>query len=223
MTKAIILLSGGLDSTVILALALAQGKTCYAISFNYGQRHLIELEAAKKITTYYQVTHKIIHIDPSAFGMSSLVSNNNSNSSHLKMPENRSPAEIEQQGIPNTYVPARNTLFLAYALGQCELEKAQEIHFGPNKMDYTGYADCRPAYLEVFQTLMNLATKQAIEGSPPRLVIPLLHWDKTEIIRQGLALKAPLNMTLSCYNPQKSKPCEQCDACVLRRDGFSKL
>ena len=221
MTKAIILLSGGLDSTVVLALALSQGRTCNVISFDYGQRHIVELESAKKIAAYYKVDHKIIKIDPSAFGMSSLMADK-THTSHLKIPENRTLEEMTLQGIPNTYVPARNTLFLAYALGQCELQNAQEIHFGSNKMDYAGYADCRPVFLEAFQSLMKYATKQSIEGAPPRLIVPLIEWDKTEIIRQGLALNAPLEMTLSCYNPQEFHPCERCDACILRKDGFSR-
>jgi 7-cyano-7-deazaguanine synthase len=217
MTKAIILLSGGLDSTIILALALAQKKTCYALSFDYGQRHLVELEAAKAIAHYYQVPHQIIKIESSAFGQSSLVSN-------LTVPHNHVVENISRQGIQNTYVPARNTLFLAYAVGQAELHQAQEIHFGPNKLDDSCYVDCRPAYIQTFQSLINIATKQAVEGAPPKLVTPLINWDKAEIIRQGLALKVPLDLTISCYNPISLRlVCQQCDACLLREDGFRKV
>ena len=222
MEKAIVLLSGGLDSTVVLALALAQGKTCHALSFDYGQRHLVELEAAKKITAMYQIPHKIIKIDPSAFGKSSLTARHTSDPVDLKIPENRNLKEIEEQGIPNTYVPARNTLFLAYALGQCEIEEAQEIHFGPNKMDFSGYADCRPAFLQAFQSLINFATKQSVEGSAPRLITPLIELNKAEIIRKGFALNAPLHLTISCYNPQGSEACLRCDACILREQGFKE-
>ncbi len=213
MPKAIILLSGGLDSTVILALALAQGRQCFALSFDYAQRHHEELKCAQKIAGYYDIPHRIISIDSLAFGQSSLVSD-------LEAPYLRTPEQIATQGTPNTYVPARNTLFLAYALGQCELLQANEIHFGANCLDGP-YPDCRPAYLEAFQQLICLATKQAVENRPPQLITPLLHWDKSEIIRQGLALKAPLELTLSCYRPLISDlPCQTCDACTLRNEGF---
>lgn len=216
MAKAIVLLSGGVDSTVVLAMAQAQGKCCYLLSFDYNQRHAIELESAKAVASHYGLPHKIIRIDPCAFGKSSLVSD-------LEIPHKRSIAEINRQGIPSTYVPARNTLFLAYALGQCELYDAQEIHFGPNKIDHACYPDCRPAYLQAFQSIMNVATKQAIEGNAPKLVTPLKELDKTAIIKLGISLGAPLNLTWSCYDPLNScKPCEACDACVLRQDGFAK-
>lgn len=216
MTKAIILLSGGLDSTVVLALAIAEGKTCHAVSFDYGQKHAIELESAKKIAEHYKVPHTVIRIDSSIFGLSSLVS-------ELAVPQSRTLEQINTTGTPSTYVPARNTLFLTYALALCEVHDAQEIHYGPNRLDATGYSDCRPAYVEAFQLLINLATKQSVEGHPPRLVTPLIMWDKKQIIEQGMRLKAPLDMTWSCYNPVKSHPCEVCDACILRADGFANM
>ena len=217
MKKAIIIFSGGLDSTgVVLAMALANGRNCHALSFDYGQKHLIELKAAKKIADFYQISHQIIRLDPSAFSASSLVSD-------LKVPQGRSSTQMIQEGIPSTYVPARNTLFLAYALCQCELRQADEIHFGPNKLDSPCYPDCHPSYLSAFQKVIDLATKQAVEGSPPQLIIPLLNLTKKEIVREGMLLNAPLEFTWSCYSPTAEKhPCLQCDACILRLEGFEQ-
>jgi 7-cyano-7-deazaguanine synthase len=215
--KAIILFSGGLDSTVMLALALKTGRECIAISFDYGQRHRVELEHAAQIAQYYQVQHRIIKIDLSVFSSSSLLSD-------VSVPKNRSFTEINSGGIPSTYVPARNLLFLAYAMGQAELYGAQEIYMGPNAMDARPYPDCRPVFLEAFQQVMNVATKQAVEGAPPRLVTPLLHWDKEEIVRQGRVLGVPLNKTFSCYSPTPlGEPCQVCDACTLRKSAFDRL
>ena len=215
--KAIILLSGGIDSTLALALAQSQGRECYAVSFNYGQRHRIELRSALAIAKHYKISHKIIKIDPSSFaGSSALVSND-------KIPQNRTTNQIENGGIPSTYVPARNTLFLAYALAQAEIIDAQEIYLGANAMDYKAYPDCRPEYHKAFQGMMNLATKQAVEGMAPRLMTPLVQWDKEEIIRQAQALNVPFEKTLSCYNPSaRGHHCGSCDACMLRREGFAK-
>lgn len=216
MTKAVILLSGGIDSTVVLALAKSQGIDCFALSFNYGQRHIAELGRAKKIAAYYQVPHQVIFIDPHSFQGSSLTGT-------LQAPINRSFKQMQDEGIPNTYVPARNTLFLAYALGHCENLNADEIHFGPNKTDARGYPDCRPEYLQAFEKLMQLATKQAVSGQKLRLVTPLLNLGKDEIIHLGLKLKAPLDQTLSCYCPLPDEtPCRQCDACLLRQKGFEE-
>lgn len=217
MVKAVILLSGGLDSTVILAMALHQKRECYAIGFDYGQRHCVELEHAQKIAKYYAVDFRILRIDSSIFKSSSLVSN-------LAVPKNRTTEEITRSKIPNTYVPARNTLFLAYAMGQAELLQAEEIYAGPNAMDAVPYPDCTPAFIQAFQNVLNVATKQAIEGNAPRLLTPLIQWDKAEIIRQGMKVKAPLHMTFSCYDPILSKePCKQCDACILRAEGFRQV
>lgn len=214
--KAVILLSGGLDSCVILAMALEKGRECHAISFDYGQRHKIELESAKAITKYYQVSHRIIQIDPTTFSNSALVSGSS-------IPKNRTSQEIAKGGIPNTYVPARNTLFLAYALGQAEILEAQEIYAGPNALDSLPYPDCRPQFIESFQALINVATKQAIEGNPPRLLTPLIDWDKAKIIKHGLMIHAPLELTMSCYDPSpQGKICSVCDACILREEGFKQ-
>lgn len=215
MTKAIVLLSGGLDSAVLLALALKQGRECYALSFDYGQRHRIELEYAQKIALHYNVSQRIIHIDSSVFKSSSLVSD-------ISVPRNRSKEEIASGKIPNTYVPARNTLFLAYAMGQAEMLNAQEIYAGPNALDAGPYPDCTPAFIQAFQGVLNVATKQAVEGTSPRLLTPLINWDKAEIIRQGMALNVPLHMTFSCYDPLPTKePCGVCDACILRAGAFA--
>jgi 7-cyano-7-deazaguanine synthase len=212
---AIVLLSGGLDSTVSLAIALKNGRKCHALGFDYGQRHRVELEYAQKIADYYGVPYRIICIDSSLFETSSLVSD-------LSVPKNRSKEQIFSGKIPNTYVPARNTLFLAYAMGQAELLNAQEIYAGPNALDAC-YPDCKPAFLQAFQAVLNVATKQAAEGSPPQLITPLVLWDKAEIIRQGRALGIPFHMTFSCYDPLPTKEaCGVCDACVLRADGFAK-
>lgn len=219
MVRAIILLSGGLDSTVILAQALNLGRECYAIGFNYGQRHVIELEHAKKIAAHYRIPFKIFHLDSTIFKSSALIS------SEGILPKERTPQEISSQkasNIPSSYVPARNTLFLAYAMGQAELLNAEEIYAGPNALDAVPYPDCRPAFIQAFQGILNVATKQAVEGNPPKLLTPLIHWNKVEIIRQGFLLEAPLHMTFSCYDPINSKdPCKLCDACVLRADGFA--
>lgn len=215
MVKAVVLFSGGLDSTVILALALSKGRECLALGFDYGQRHLVELEHAQKIAHHYQVEFRIISINSTMFKTSSLVSS-------LPVSKHRSMDEISKK-IPNTYVPARNTIFLAYAMGQAELINAQEIYTGANALDAVPYPDCSPAFIEAFQAVLNVATKQAMEIQAPKLLAPLLHCDKVEIIRQGRLLNAPLEMSFSCYDPLATKEaCGVCDACILRADGFSK-
>ena len=208
--KSLILLSGGLDSTVALAIALADGRECYTLSFDYGQRHKVELESAKAIAAHYCVPNQIICIDPTPFSKSSLVNLT------LKVPQNRSAHDIVVSQIPNTYVPGRNTLFLAYALSIAEALEAQEIVIGANAMDASPYPDCRPAYFTAFQGLANVATKQAVENSGPKIAAPLLFWDKAQIVKKGKALNAPLEMTFSCYSPSNNEPCGGCDACVLR-------
>lgn len=212
--KAIVLLSGGLDSTVILAMALQQGRECFALSFDYGQRHRVELNSAAAVAAYYHIPLHIISIDPTSFAQSSLVSS-------IAMPKGRTMEEIGSGGIPNTYVPARNTLFLAYALGQAEILNAQEIYVGINAMDSLPYPDCRPEFVQAFQAVINTATKQSVEGNAPQLITPLIHWNKHEIVKQGLAHKAPLHLTFSCYDPmEEGRPCHSCDACILRDQAF---
>lgn len=207
--KAIILFSGGVDSTVMLAKALSEGKICIPISFEYGQKHAIELECAKRIAEYYQVKHHLIHLPIFWKGHSSLTSS-------LETPRGRTLETIAACGIPSTYVPARNTLFLAYATGLCETLEADEIHFGCNRPDRNNYPDCTPDYLQGFQSVLNQATRQAVEGKAPKLVAPLSDFDKQDIIQLGQKLKAPLHLTWSCYSPLENQPCTQCDACVLR-------
>lgn len=214
--RAIVLLSGGLDSTVLLAIALKQQRECYALSFDYGQRHRIELDSAKKIARHYGVDHRIIAIDPTVFAKSSLVST-------AAVPKDRTPSQISSGSIPNTYVPARNTLFLAYALGQAEIQDAKEIYVGFNALDRLPYPDCRPEFVHAFQALIQVATKQSVEGEPPKIMTPLIDWDKCEIIRQGQALNAPLDLTFSCYDPCNNQPCLRCDACVLRHAAFEQI
>lgn len=216
--KAIILLSGGIDSSVMLAIAKNEGKECLAISFDYGQRHRIELKSAISIAQYYGVPQRIISIDPSCFTGPSFHS---ALTSKAIVPKDRTANEIESSGIPSTYVPARNTLFIAYALGQAEMNKAQEIHIGCNALDYKPYPDCRPEYIKAYQALINLATKQSIDDCPPQLITPLLHLDKKEIIKKGMDLKVPFDFTWTCYSPNGEEPCERCDACLLRNLGFA--
>lgn len=215
--KAILLLSGGLDSTVMLAHALSLGRDCYAITFNYGQRNRVEIDAACEIAAHYHIFHRVIFIDPLTFDHSSLVT-------QKKMPKNRSPSQIKKGGIPNTYVPARNALFLSYAMGQAEIFDAGEIYFGANALDHGPYPDCRPEFFAALQAMISLATKQAIEGSPPKLITPLVEWDKVQIIQHGRKLGAPLDLSFSCYDPSpKGKICKSCDACILRADAFQKV
>jgi 7-cyano-7-deazaguanine synthase len=216
-TKAVILFSGGIDSTVALAMALEKDRECYALSFDYGQRHRIELDFAKEIAKHYGISLKIICIDPSVFGKTSLVGK-------FPVPKDRSTSIIKASGIPNTYVPARNTLFLAYALGQAEILEASEIYVGFNDMDNSPYPDCRPAFVKAFQGLIEVATKQSVEGRVPQLLAPIISMNKTEIIQQGLALNAPLHLTFSCYDPTlDGKPCGRCDACRLRIEAFRNV
>lgn len=215
--KAIILMSGGLDSAVILAIALKQKRECLVLSFDYGQRHKIELESAKKITAFYNVPHKIITIDPKSFGNSSLLSS--TSKSEFEVPKNRTVAEMKQAETPNTYVPARNTIFLSFAIAQAEIFQAGEIYIGPNALDMK-YPDCSQEFIDAFQQVINVATAQAVSGNAPKLVAPLLKLNKAEIIALGLSLKAPLEMTFSCYDPIEGQPCLECDACSLRKTGF---
>lgn len=208
--KTLILFSGGLDSTVVLAMAKAAGHQCHAVSFDYQQRHRVELKAAAKIAQFYQIPHQIIQIDPICFSTSALLSKD-------AILKNRTAQQMADEGIPNTYVPARNTIFLAYLLGLAEIQDCGEIHVGFNAMDALPYPDCRPAYVTAFQNLTNCATKQGVEGRAPKIIAPVILWSKQEIIAKGKELHAPLNLTFSCYNPTPNgDPCLQCDACMLR-------
>ncbi|MFM8571792.1 MAG: 7-cyano-7-deazaguanine synthase QueC [Pirellula sp.] len=215
--KAVVLLSGGLDSTTCLAICKEAGFVPYAISFRYGQRHAIELERAKQIASDAQVAeHAIIQLDLGGFGGSALTDTN------LEVPKHDSADELSQE-IPLTYVPARNTVFLSYALAWAEVLGALDIYIGVNALDYSGYPDCRPEYIRAFETMANLATKSGVEGN--RLVIhaPLITWTKSEIIRKGLELGVDYSKTLSCYDPDpQGNPCRHCDSCLLRARGFEQ-
>ncbi len=209
--KAVILLSGGLDSITVLAHAKQKGYQCYALSFEYGQRHNAELNAAKKIAEHYQVSeHKIIRIDLGSIGGSALTDE------HIDVPK------TPQQGIPVTYVPARNTIFLSFALGWAEVLGSTDIFIGVNAVDYSGYPDCRPEFIDAFQNLANLATKTTVEGENILIHTPLIQLSKADIIKQGLELGVDYRQTVSCYAAdEQGRACGQCDACRLRAAGFS--
>ncbi|MGH8551146.1 MAG: 7-cyano-7-deazaguanine synthase QueC [Methylococcales bacterium] len=208
--KAVVLLSGGLDSITTLVLALKQGFDCHALSFDYGQRHNAEVDAARNIAEKYQVTeHKIITLGLDTFGGSALTDDS------IAVPDQPS------EGIPLTYVPARNTVFLAYALGWAEVLPARDIFIGVNAIDYSGYPDCRPEYIRAFQAMANLATKAAVEGRKIRINTPLIHLSKAEIVRTGFDLGVDYAITVSCYAADaEGRACRVCDACRLRMEGF---
>jgi 7-cyano-7-deazaguanine synthase len=211
-----VLLSGGLDSATTLALARQQGFRCHALSFDYGQRHAVELLAARALAQHFHVArHVIVPIDLRVFGGSALTSD-------LAVPKDRSPGDMEQ-GIPVTYVPARNTIFLSLALGWAEVLEAFDIFLGVNALDYSGYPDCRPEYLSAFEALANLATKAGVQGRRFRIHAPLVNMSKAEIIRTGTRLGVEFGMTTSCYDPSsEGLACGRCDACVLRLKGFAE-
>jgi len=210
MKNAVVLLSGGLDSATVLAMAKSQGFICYALSVDYGQRHHSELAAAKLVAqTLGAREHRVVNIDLTGFGGSALTD------SSIAVPE------AESTGIPLTYVPARNTIMLSLALAWAEVLHAQDIFIGVNAVDYSGYPDCRPAYIEAYQRMANLATQAAVEGAPLTIHAPLLHLSKAEIIQQGTRLGVDYATTVSCYQAnQLGEACGLCDSCRLRRAGF---
>ncbi|MDG2381024.1 MAG: 7-cyano-7-deazaguanine synthase QueC [Pirellulaceae bacterium] len=212
--KAVVLLSGGLDSTTVLAIARHQGFEPCAITFRYGQRHEYEIEAAKKIAQAAQIKdHSLIEFDLRAFGGSALTSD-------LEVPKRETAEQIDAT-IPITYVPARNTIFLSFALAFAETLPARDIFIGVNALDYSGYPDCRPEYILAFQTMANLATKAGVEGHGVELHAPLLQMTKAEIIQRGLELGVDYGQTTSCYDPGPDRAaCGSCDACLLRLRGF---
>ena len=210
MSKAVVLLSGGLDSATTLAIAKSEGYECYALSVNYHQRHIAELAAAKKIATQFKVKdHKTVEMDLSWMLTSALTN-----------PDLKMPTELTSD-IPITYVPARNTLMLTLALGWAEVIGAHDIFIGVNAVDYSGYPDCRPEYIEQFQKMANLATKSAVEGQNIHLHTPLIHLSKEAIILQGMKLGVDYGLTVSCYQAdQDGYACGVCDSCRLRQNGF---
>lgn len=210
MKPAVILLSGGLDSATVLAIAKAQGYECHALSFDYGQRHGAELAAAARVADYFGVAdRKLIRIGLDAIGGSALTDAN------IAVPDH------PQAGIPVTYVPARNTVFLSFALGWAEVLGNADIFIGVNAVDYSGYPDCRPEYIEAFRKLAKLATKAGVEGADIRIHTPLIQLSKAEIIQQGVALGVDYALTVSCYAADpEGRACGVCDACRLRAEGF---
>jgi len=208
--KAVVLLSGGLDSATALAMARDQGFDCYALSVDYGQRHRAELDAAARVAQALRaLEHRIVPVGIAQFGGSALTD------AAIPVPE------APSQGIPVTYVPARNTLLLALALGWAEVLEARDIFIGVNALDYSGYPDCRPEFIAVFQTLSNLATKAGVEGQGFQIHAPLIDLTKAEIIRRGTALGLDYGLTLSCYQAdERGRACGRCDSCRLRAEGF---
>lgn len=215
---AVVLLSGGLDSTTVLAIALKEGYRCHAMSFRYGQRHVIELDRARVVAhSLGAASHIVVDIDLRQFGGSALTAD-------MPVPKHRSVEEIGQ-GVPSTYVPARNTIFLSFALARAETLGASDIFIGVNALDYSGYPDCRPDFIAAFERMANLGTKAGIEGAQQlRIHTPLITMTKADIVRRGLALGVDFGSTTSCYdpNPINGAPCRQCDSCLLRAKGFSE-
>ncbi len=215
--KAVILSSGGLDSTTVMAMAKHDGFLIYSLSFSYGQRHQIELEAAKKVAEKIGVEkHLVINLDLHKIGQSALTSN-------TEVPKNRNDKTISAN-IPVTYVPARNTIFLSYALAWAEVIRSSDIFIGVNAIDYSGYPDCRPEYIEAFEKMANLATKAGVEKIT-KIVIntPLLNMSKAQIIKKGIELGVDYSLTHSCYDPNpEGVACGRCDSCILRKKGFKE-
>lgn len=215
MKKAVVLSSGGLDSTTVMAIARSEGYDIYSLSFRYGQRHSVELEAAKRVAEALGATqHLVLEIDLRLIGGSALTDD-------IEVPKDRQESEMSGS-IPVTYVPARNTIFLSYALGWAEVLGASDIFIGVNAVDYSGYPDCRPEFIEAFEKLANLATRAGVEGSlQMRIRTPLLQMSKADIIRKGSALNVDYGLTVSCYDPSPDgAACGHCDSCLLRKKGF---
>ena len=215
--RAVLLLSGGLDSSTVLAMLAEEKREIYAVSFDYGQRHTFELESSRKLAAHYKAyvkEHIVVPCGAGAFGGSALTD------AAIDVPKNRE--ETTGGAIPSTYVPARNTIFLSYALGFAETRKAYDIYIGANHLDYSGYPDCRPDYLRAFEKMANLALADTVEGrGEVRICAPLLEMNKTQIVQLGVKLGAPYGLTHSCYAPSdQGAPCGECDACMLRRRGF---
>ena len=213
MSRAVILLSGGLDSATVLAIAKSEQRECLALSIVYGQRHAVELEAARNVAASLGVAEHVVHsLDLRVFGASALTSD-------LEVPKDA----VDSPGIPITYVPARNTIFLSLALGFAEARDASEIWLGVNALDYSGYPDCRPEFIEAFQQVVRTGTRSGVERGEPRIVAPLLHMSKADIIRRGVELGVDYASTHSCYDPAPDgAACGHCDSCILRRRGFEE-
>ena len=210
--KSVVLVSGGLDSATVLALAVSSGARCYALTFDYGQRHRVELVAAQRVAqSLHAAEHRVVKLDIGWMGGSALTDK------EITVPQ--TPCS----GIPVTYVPARNTMFLSVALGWAEVLGASDIYIGANAVDYSGYPDCRPEFIQAFEKLANLATRAGVEGAGFKVHAPLMHMHKHEIIRTGLRLGVDFSLTLSCYDPDAAGlACGRCDACRLRARGFAE-
>ena len=214
--RAVVLLSGGLDSSTCLALARRDGFDAHALSVNYGQRHRTELDRARRVARAMGAAdHRVVRVDLSTFGGTALTD------AGVAVPKDR-PARAMASGIPVTYVPARNTVLLALALAHAETLGASDIYVGVNAIDYSGYPDCRPAFIRAFERLARVATKAGVEGRPLHIRAPLLRLTKAGIIRLGTSLGVPYRLTLSCYDPVRGRACGRCDACELRRKGFAE-
>jgi 7-cyano-7-deazaguanine synthase len=211
--RAVILLSGGLDSATVLALARAEGRDCHALSIVYGQRHHVELHAAQRVAADIGVAeHVVLPLDLRVFGASALTAD-------IDVPKDA----VDAPGIPVTYVPARNTIFLALALGYAEAREAKEIWIGVNALDFSGYPDCRPEFIDAFRQVILTGTRSGVEHAEPRLIAPLLHMTKGDIIRRGVELGVDYALTHSCYDPAPDgRACGHCDSCLLRRKGFEE-
>jgi 7-cyano-7-deazaguanine synthase len=213
--KAVVLLSGGLDSATVLAIARRDGFAPHALSFDYGQRHRVELRAAKQLAMAFGAEHSVMSFDLRQFGGSALTGD-------IDVPKNRAESQMSN-GIPVTYVPARNTIFLSFALGLAEVIESTDIFVGVNALDYSGYPDCRPEFIESFQKLANVATKAGVEGHGIKIHAPLIHMSKAQIIATGSALGVDYSLTSSCYDPSPDgSACGRCDSCQLRRKGFTE-
>jgi 7-cyano-7-deazaguanine synthase len=215
--RAVVLSSGGLDSTTVMAIARSEGFEIYSLSFHYGQRHSIELQAANRVAEAFgAIKHLVIDIDLASIGGSALTDD-------IDVPKGRNEDAIQKE-IPVTYVPARNTIFLSYALAWAEVLEASDIFIGVNAVDYSGYPDCRPEYIEAFGRMANLATRAGIENEIKLTIrTPLIHMTKAQIIKTGIALNVDYGITHSCYDPNpEGSPCGQCDSCLLRKKGFAE-
>ncbi|HET8541853.1 MAG TPA: 7-cyano-7-deazaguanine synthase QueC [Anaeromyxobacter sp.] len=214
--RAVVLLSGGLDSATCLAVARRDGFEAHCLSVDYGQRHRAELARARRVARALGAAdHRVVRVDLSAFGGSALTD------ARIAVPKGRSAARMARE-IPVTYVPARNTVLLALALAHAETIGAEDVFVGVNAIDYSGYPDCRPAFLRAFEKVARLATRAGVSGRALRIQAPLLRLSKAEIVRLGASLGVPYRLTLSCYDPVKGRACGRCDACVLRRKGFAE-
>ena len=214
-SRAVVLASGGLDSTVAAALAREAGHELFWLTIAYGQRHAIEVERARQVADAMRAAkHTVLSVDLRALGGSALTA-------ELAVPKDRQKTE-RSQGIPVTYVPGRNLIFLSLAAAHAEVEGASVIYFGANVLDYSGYPDCRPEFIRAFEAAVKAGTKAGVEGTAVRVCAPLLQMSKADIIRTGIRLGVPLHLTHSCYDPVGDLACGRCDSCVIRREGFSK-